>query len=50
MKYRENIVFAMKSLVLLFLICISQALVPQNKLKPQNEKVKVLMNNLDNCN
>ena len=44
MKYRENIVFAMKSLVLLFLICISQAVVPQNKLKPQNEKVKIVIN------
>ncbi len=42
MKYRANYVFAMKSLVLLFLICISQAVVPHNKLKPQNEKVKAI--------
>lgn len=41
MKYKAKNIFAMKTLVLLYLICISQVFTSENYLKPRDEKVNI---------
>jgi hypothetical protein len=46
MKYKAKNNFAMRTLVLIFFVCVSQVNSTENYLKPRDEKVKMILKTL----